>query len=681
MLAWVSYLREQQMSYLRLIYPHWSRVLRFFGETPKPQLLFSGLLLLIIGSCAVFLGNGPTPWEEGIQAAEEAGRKLKAHHYSVTWLWWCAIGILAIALLCLPFAGWLTTTLSEKFPTKRLPNPGVAWRWIMLSVVGSIVFASFYTVPRLGYSLWFDEEFMLRKQVLADYLRRDERLKPDLFAPVKRRDNQWRELLWFYEMPNNHPPVAVMGWIGQKWFAKDLTPDRPKGYYFHESAYRFPSWVGGMLSLGAVSVMLGIFGFGRAALLAPWILALHPWFLRYASEARGYVFLFLFGPLCVIALIRALQTGTWKWWLAFGLAEFCYLYFNASGIYVLVLLNCGAVAAFALNREWQKSDRLTLAKRWFVANTFGALAFLLLMGPCLLTLHDRFFPNPKIAEIMGPDLMADMAASLATGMRWFEWGGPEHPLALVLSDWHDSAPILISVFLLSLLGLLAWGAASLWKKGGIYRWIALAFLVSMPCFYLSSYLKGLQLYVWYIIYVLPLLWAIVAIGFDSLGDWIGKRTPLSPSIAFLVPAILFLTGFAILTHPMRIHVRNNPVEPARESVELTREIVNPFAPGFDEVITVGFNKYTRAYDPGFHQARTYEDLLTLLALADETGKPLFVNYAMPGLARGAFPRIMAAVDDETVFERTATLYGLEPTTTRFVRKYIPGSRSNLPTSQ
>ena len=106
-----------------------------------------------------------------------------------------------------------------------------------------------------------------------------------------------------------------------------------------------------MLSLGALSVMLGIFGFGRAALLAPWILALHPWFLRYASEARGYVFLFLFGPLCVIALIRALQTGTWKWWLAFGLVEFCYLYFNASGIYVLVLLNCGAVAAFALNRE------------------------------------------------------------------------------------------------------------------------------------------------------------------------------------------------------------------------------------------------------------------------------------------------------------------------------------------
>ena len=56
-----------------------------------------------------------------------------------------------------------------------------------------------------------------------------------------------------------------------------------------------------------------------------WVLvlaALHPWHVRYSSEARGHGFLLLGIPLCFWFLQRALEDDRWRWWLGMGLAQF-----------------------------------------------------------------------------------------------------------------------------------------------------------------------------------------------------------------------------------------------------------------------------------------------------------------------------------------------------------------------
>ena len=654
-----------RFSSLRARLPKW---------TP-PQWVLAVVLAVIVFAAIEYLIFGPKPWDDGIEAAEKAGRKVKAHHFSITslyWTTWLSLGVSGLLLICVP---WLAKPLSERFVPETSWPRAVPWRWIGISTLGAVILTSYFTWPRLGYSLWFDEEFMLRKQVVADYLRRDERKRMSLLADLERREPSWRETLWFYEMPNNHPPVAIMARFLEKMAAQPLTPDRPDGYYFSEKAYRFPSWIAGMLSLPALAVMLALLGSWRAALVLPWFLSLHPWFLRYASEARGYVFLFLFGPLCVIALVQALRTGRWRWWAAFGGSEFLYLWFNASGVWMLILLNLGTVICLLTGRgiSAEESDRFTLLRRWFVSNTLAALAFIEVMAPCYLQLKRAFHPHPLIAEILGPKMMIEMLSELSSGMRWFPWGEEDHPFAFSLSDTLREHPFATVPILGLLVFYLVIGCAWLWRQGGIHRWIAIAFVFSAPAFYANAYVKGLQLYVWYVIYVLPLLWALVALGLDSAARGLEKKLHLKPGVALMVLMTVLLAGFGFMTDEQRLAVRNHPVEQERESVELTRKVVNPYAVGFDEVITVGFNKYTRAYDPGFYQARCYEDFLVLLKKADDEGKPLYVNYAMPGFARNVFPEIMEVVDDPTKFEHVATLHGLEPTSSRFVRKYIPKS--------
>ena len=60
----------------------------------------------------------------------------------------------------------------------------------------------------------------------------------------------------------------------------------------------------------------------QALLQALLLLVLHPWFMRFISEARGYAFVMLGSTALVGLLGRALQSGQWRWWLGFGFVEF-----------------------------------------------------------------------------------------------------------------------------------------------------------------------------------------------------------------------------------------------------------------------------------------------------------------------------------------------------------------------
>src|SRR3546814_7784434 len=66
--------------------------------------------------------------------------------------------------------------------------------------------------------------------------------------------------------------------------------------------------------------------FPSAGVVAAFLSALHPWHIRYASEARAYAFVLCLIPLVIYFFLRALEKGLWRWWAAFGTAEFFLMY-------------------------------------------------------------------------------------------------------------------------------------------------------------------------------------------------------------------------------------------------------------------------------------------------------------------------------------------------------------------
>ena len=68
-----------------------------------------------------------------------------------------------------------------------------------------------------------------------------------------------------------------------------------------------------------------------------------------------------------------------------------------------------------------------------------------------------------------------------------------------------------------------------------------------------------------------------------------------------------------------------------------------------------------------------QNLIDLARQADATGQPLFVNYGNQIAAIVDAPELTALVEDDRYFEKTATLRGFDPSLTRFVRRYRPGT--------
>ena len=87
----------------------------------------------------------------------------------------------------------------------------------------------------------------------------------------------------------------------------------------------------GVLLRGYVSPFAGV--------LAAWLLALHPWHIRFTSEARGYSLLRCIIPIVPYFWIRAIRQNEWRWWLLYSGSQFALIYCYPGSLYVLIVLN------------------------------------------------------------------------------------------------------------------------------------------------------------------------------------------------------------------------------------------------------------------------------------------------------------------------------------------------------
>ena len=90
------------------------------------------------------------------------------------------------------------------------------------------------------------------------------------------------------------------------------------------------------------------------------------------------------------------------------------------------------------------------------------------------------------------------------------------------------------------------------------------------------------------------------------------------------------------------------------------------------------------YDGAAHSAESAEELRRWLEVADETGRPLFINHGSQSQLEKNLSssedrkekrrsEFLEIVEDRKLFKVVEPFYGIDPGTNRTVLKYIPNS--------
>jgi hypothetical protein len=431
---------------------------------------------------------------------------------------------------------------------------------------------------------------------------------------------------------------------------------------------RLPAFLFGMASLASLAYFLWRMGFPWAGVFGAWFLALHPWHLRYASEARGYSLVFTLIPLVWAVLLDALHHGTWRRWAAFGGVQFVLLWAFPAAIHLLALTNLLALGAILTRHRGEA--RAQQRARWLTVNLFGAMLWALLMAGNVAQLIEWL--ERKGARDLGSRFIKTVLAYLLSGMPWTHRRHGLDPVYPELADLAARAPWLFYAAVAATAALLLLGTLRLLRGEGYRRWVALLLLAPGPLTWYVAYAGGQHTHPWYLVYVLPSLAALVGLGATSALRW--ARPPALAAALTVALCGAYLAGLVGWTGPPRSALRTRSVQPYKESVLLTRGTLDPFDTGQDEALTVSFSDPPDYYDPRVRVVETTDELLDWLERADREGRPLYVNLGRLRRVAKSHPELVALVEREDLFELVAFLPGFEPLMSRKISRYRPGSR-------
>lgn len=578
-----------------------------------------------------------------VERRETLGKAAPTHWLVPVWLWrGLAVntGLAALLVALTPLAGRTPRPAARPSPE----NEPLTRREKMLTTAALVLLAA-STAPRLGHSLWGDEEYCM-KAYIAPAVEQQE----DGSWRLERRP--WMTTLWDYARPTNH-----IGYMAPARLVHDLFFRPGEGAadpWFSETLMRLPSFLAG---LGAVLTLLWccrVWGLRRGVAWVALGYAGHAWLVRFGCDARGYGLVVMLLPLLLGSLGRALQTGLWRWWLLFAGAQFYLIWTYPGAVHFPVALN--AAALWLLARA-PRENRALLAGRWLAASLLCAMLVIGLMAPCL----PPFLAFLKENRLQGPldwPWWQDSAAALFCGALWHPWDSA-NPLCASLAQGDLPAPLAAAWIALG-------GAAALLGSWNLARDPArrplLVFLLGGPLLLLAHIaLGGTRPYQWYLIPMLPNLFLLWAAAWGGAGQKNARR----PVAAALVLAAL--AGVHVLALPTARLLTRFPIEACRESVALTRAVTNPRHPDYGrEAITAGPGMTTEAYDPAVIRFASADELRALIERARRENKPLFLNFGFRAFLRGTSPEIFALIDDPALFEPVQTLPGQFLTTTREV---------------
>ena len=611
----------------------------------------SRVLVALLVALVAYLVFGDHPWDGGIAARLAEGKALRPKDYAATWGWWAALGnAAALAALLATRRSWLRLEPAPLVPSLARPAPPAHWQ-VGLVLAAMLALAGL-AAPRLGYGLWDDELRTVRTAVAGVYLAQEG-------GALRFHRVSWRDTLWVYS-PNNHVAYSVLARLSSAaWRAVLGAPDRRAP----ERALRLPALVFGMASVASAFLLLWRLGYPNEGVLVAWILVLHPWVLRYASEARGYSLAMTLATATAALLVAALHRGTWRRWLLFGAAQLLLLWTFPGAVAHVTILNLAALAALFQLHRGTPALRTQLA-RWLLANVAGAMVFLQLMLPNFARLPDYLVSERRSIDL--PFVQSTLSHFFA-GMTW-SWGRRAAPAFPELARLAAAHPGAIWVAIVATAALLALGTARLVAARGVRAALAAVLILPASVTLALAWLRGHRLYAWHLSFGLPGLACLVALGLGALAE-VRPRRLSAPLAAAL--ALGYLAALAWWTAEPRAALRSRAFQPDRDSVALTRP-PDLFAPEQAGILTASFSSTEPSYyDPFVRKIHEPEELDDLMREADARGRPFFVNLARLDLVARRDPLLLARVRQSELFEEVAALDGFEPRYTRHVYRYRP----------
>ncbi len=616
------------------------RWIRGLSATGRWRLAF-GVVALVLAVILVFAAK---PWD----IAARAGSSLKFKDIVRMYSWWAALVNFGGVLLLLAICPWWARGEGEE-TCARDPLPRWFWPLVGLAMLITAGCASL----RLNHSLWDDEEYALRRGVLGAYERKGDK-------PVTLDRLTWQETFFAYKKPTNHVFYSILARLTLGAWSLVAPHGHP---YFSEWVYRLPAYLAGIASVGALAFLLADFGFAGAGVVAAFLLALHPWHLRYASEARGYSLILLLIPLLLLAWKRGMESGSWRAWAAFGVGQFALLHTWPGMVYLLLIVNILTLLVFLLGgapRKW--------SGRWFISTALAGLLVVQLMLPLLPQMREYLGGNSPHMGFFAGERCRVIFGHLALGAPWKLKGDGVYPEIYpgIISD-----PGLASV--LGILGLLLVlvGAVLFAKRGPLALVTGTVLLLAPLLAGLHAWWRNFPVFEWYFVYGILAICGFAAVALVGLGERLAALGGVRALT--LLPAGAAILGFGILSHPVRDWHLRHPLQQIRESVASTRPIAAPLDASQDGIITVGFVIAPHVYDAQVIIAKSPEKFFNLLRRADAENKPLYVNVGHPWTANRECPVQWAAIHDTSLFEPPVMFRGLDSGLDRVVAKYRPGA--------
>lgn len=613
-------------------------------------------LLAVLIACLAYLIWGDDPWRHQLPQKFIAGEYLSANKSITLGLWAGAVINALISSILLFSSYWWPqgkphahpSTVDKPFTTQSKP-----WvkRLFYLGLISALLGAAWIRAPRLEHSFWNDEEMPFRKYLWGEYV-------PTDAGELEHKPVSWKRTFFYTTTGNNHLTQTVSSRITHDvWkFFFHQEEERP----FHESILRLMPFINSLLGIAALAFLMRLSGYPLAGVTAAWILALNPWHLRYSVEARGYADLMLFIPLTFIALIYALRSNKWRWWLAYGLLQSLYLLAFAGAAYLAIAQN---LIVLMLLLKQRKHASLW---KWSVSTSIGAMLFIFIMTPMVIEYIEYVKAHPHLTFPLTIAHLQDLWAHLILGVPWKSVTDSTLHNGMSVQTYQNDYPVIRSLTVFVFPALLLIGSVTALIKNKELRIFITSSLGALALITLHNSLSQNIFHIWYMIYTvlifaaaLAFLPMLIATGGRSIRQ--GNFKSIQTYTAF-GSAMILVIAYGAMTAPALARIRNFERMPMREVVESVRSEAPALDPVNANILTCSIGSgavQMRSYDPWVHPVKKQADFDSVLKEARESGKPLFIYVCSPLRVKREFPETWKLLEDPAIFEKIAYFKGLE----------------------
>lgn len=617
------------------------------------------LIALIVAEAALwFFGPQPKDHLPDIAAATAAGKRPD---------WWddAAMGVHYAAAIN---AGLLVLLLaSSKFWSRdaRQPNPPTAIRnpkYFWPLIIAASLLCLGLRLPLASKSLWWDEAWVIEQVSVG-------RWKADIKQPdkLKFQAHDWSRCTWYYQKPTNHAPMSLLQKASIMAWQKITHAKRDQ---FSDLAARVPALAASCLAVILLGLLLRGWGSPGVGVAAAFVLAIHPWHIRYGVDARAYA---LVVPLCIAGMLtitRIAKTRGEKFlpWLGWGITEFLWLWAYPNAAIDIAALNL--VAAFLLWKNHSTdADRWTAFFRLAATNIFAAICLIQVFLPNLIQAR-HWAGQEADKHVLNADLAASTLSQLIFGQEyWLRWVSPGRDSEIIPQIIHGakfpgasfwSPPVFITALLLALTVahcIVFFGGKKF--RTGIVTLAAL--FTSSLVFAAATWTLGSYFYPRFVIALLPVTIAVVclAIAKATWRIFLALLIGVTLLVLYLAPLHLYLTRPYQPLHDVASFIQNEAMTQNKPP------LVGCYGLG-REVMPV--------YYPTAIPLENASDLAKLQKRAQMEQRPLYVTYGYDNFNRSMLGDGFKTLDDRSKFEEMKSFDGIEPEFTFHVLKAVATSQ-------